>query len=128
MLKKILPEKFRVSAACVLIAFAAVLILWVFDPKTTKWLPKCFFNQLTGFYCPGCGNTRALYHLIHGDFLLSLRNNCLLIPAMFSVVIALIFPGLALKRSVCYTVLTVTVLFFILRNIPISPFNLLAPV
>ena len=26
----------------------------------------CLLRQLTGFYCPGCGGTRAAIHLVHG--------------------------------------------------------------
>ena len=31
----------------------------------------CVLNRLTGFYCPGCGGTRALLCLIHGDIISS---------------------------------------------------------
>ena len=29
----------------------------------------CFFSNVLGFYCPGCGGTRAVYALVHGRFL-----------------------------------------------------------
>ena len=31
----------------------------------------CLFRLLTGFYCPGCGGTRALWALLSGHPLLS---------------------------------------------------------
>ena len=37
--------------------------------------PPCSFRVLTGYHCPGCGNTRSVKALMHGDILLSLRNN-----------------------------------------------------
>jgi hypothetical protein len=33
----------------------------------------CRFRALTGFYCPGCGGTRAVDALLRGKILLSLR-------------------------------------------------------
>lgn len=41
----------------------------------SRWLPPCLFYALTGWYCPGCGNTRSVRALLEGDFLLSLRYN-----------------------------------------------------
>lgn len=32
-------------------------------------LPPCWFHLITGYYCPGCGGTRALRALFHGHFL-----------------------------------------------------------
>ena len=40
----------------------------------------CVFNQLTGLYCPGCGNTRAVLALLRFDFSGMFRHN-LLFPA-----------------------------------------------
>ncbi len=31
-------------------------------------MPPCIFRTITGFYCPGCGGTRAVLELIHGNF------------------------------------------------------------
>lgn len=37
-----------------------------------RLLSRCVFNRLTGFYCPGCGGTRAFIYLIHGNIIKSL--------------------------------------------------------
>ncbi len=34
-------------------------------------LQPCLFHTLTGYYCPGCGGSRAVMALLHGDFLRS---------------------------------------------------------
>lgn len=34
-------------------------------------IPRCFFHLATGYYCPGCGGTRALRELLKGHFLRS---------------------------------------------------------
>lgn len=39
-----------------------------------RFLPQipCFFSEVLGIYCPGCGGTRAVAALIHGRFLQAL--------------------------------------------------------
>ncbi|MBR1737308.1 MAG: DUF2752 domain-containing protein [Firmicutes bacterium] len=38
-------------------------------------LPECDIYKRTHVLCPGCGNTRAVYSLLNGDILTSLRYN-----------------------------------------------------
>jgi len=38
----------------------------------------CMFHLVTGLWCPGCGATRALVALEHGDLHSAVRNNALL--------------------------------------------------
>ena len=35
----------------------------------------CIFNLFTGYFCPGCGNTRSIIALVNGHIILSLRYN-----------------------------------------------------
>lgn len=51
-------------------------------------LQPCRIYTYTGYYCPGCGNTRSVIALLHGDILLSLRENILII---FSLVLFILF-------------------------------------
>lgn len=47
----------------------------------------CLFRAFTGLYCPGCGGTRALRYLLHGQIGLSLRYHPLVLYG--AVVLAL---------------------------------------
>ena len=38
-------------------------------------LPQCDIYRRTHLFCPGCGNTRAVYSLLQGEILTSLRYN-----------------------------------------------------
>ena len=113
--------------AIAVIAAVALLAVFRCDPQHSKWLPKCLFHEVTGLFCPGCGNTRALHALLHGQILVSLRYNPLLIPAALTVLLLVMRPGLAARRSVAWSIAVVVITFAILRNLPWMPFTLLAP-
>lgn len=34
---------------------------------------ECYMYRMTGYYCPGCGGTRAVQALVHVELLRSLR-------------------------------------------------------
>ncbi|HEY3056279.1 MAG TPA: DUF2752 domain-containing protein [Thermoanaerobaculia bacterium] len=75
----------------VLVALGAAGIALVFfyrhDPSTSHFYPRCLFHALTGFECPGCGATRALYHLLHGEIAEALRFNAFFV--LFSPVLTI---------------------------------------
>lgn len=74
-------------AACV--AIAGFVALRTFDPNVPgNPFPRCIFKAITGYDCVGCGLTRALYALAHGDIVRAFDMNPLamlvlpLIPLM----------------------------------------------
>ena len=87
----------------------------------------CLFQEWTGLYCPGCGNTRALALLLRGDVAGSLAKNALFVPLLLCVFAVSLFPKLAYNRYFAWTVAVAVILFFIVRNLPWHPFVLLAP-
>lgn len=63
-------------------AATIALVLWRIDPNIGHVLPPCPFHALTDLYCPGCGSTRALHALLHGDVVQAMAMNPLLVLAL----------------------------------------------
>ena len=64
---------FYIAGWCMVGLFIpVVLYLCSRDPHTDTLLPPCILHLLTGAYCPGCGGTRAVWYLFHGDLLRTL--------------------------------------------------------
>lgn len=57
---------------------AGVVLLRVFDPAAVALFPPCAFHLLTGLLCPGCGLTRAVHQVMHGEIASALALNALL--------------------------------------------------
>ena len=78
-------RKNLVSLCLVLGFFATACVVLLLIPpgsKNAHWLPRCWFHEWTGLYCPGCGGTRALRALAHGQVADSLRLHPLVLPAV----------------------------------------------
>ncbi|TAH46101.1 MAG: DUF2752 domain-containing protein [Dokdonella sp.] len=120
-------------AALAVAALLVVAVLTHADPYAAdSLLPGCPFHALTGLFCPGCGATRAVHALIHGNPLLALRMNLLatlaipLLPLM--LLRSLRGPGPATVWLTDARPWAALVLgFTLLRNLPLMPFLLLAP-
>ncbi len=132
------PAALAVVAAGSLVLAAGSAVLFFFDPLSSDLYPPCPFYALTGLYCPGCGTTRALHQLLHGHLgeafglnplmvlILPFLGYSLLSYAAFGVrgralpdIFALPFWG--------WLVLGTVLAYWVLRNIPLYPFSLLAP-
>lgn len=90
--------------------------------------PPCIFHLLTGYYCPGCGGTRAIAALLHGKFLLSLYYHPLV---LYGAVVYLVFmvtqaigrvsrrPEIGMKFHLLYVWIALAILFLncVIKNI-----------
>jgi hypothetical protein len=113
---------------------AGAAMLYTFPPSETP----CWLHTLTGLHCPGCGGTRCVYALLHGDLRQALAYN-----ALFVVSLPLLLLGAAqlawsqwtgrslpLPRMPAWSVHLIVwtiIAFGVLRNVPIEPLTLLAP-
>jgi hypothetical protein len=81
------PKLSPVNARFVAVMVAATAtgiaaVVYFFNPSAHHFYPVCQFHQLTGLNCPGCGGTRALYALLHGDVATAFRDNALLVAGL----------------------------------------------
>jgi len=113
-------------------------VVWYFDPTTASFFPFCPLLRFTGFACPGCGLTRGLHALLHGDVLTALDFNAL-IP-LFLLVFGYLFAsllsiavrgrGLMVEKWnlwILWGLLAAMIAFGVLRNLPFYPFTILYP-
>lgn len=107
----------------------AYILIYIFRDNLIRLggiLPACPSYTFFDIYCPGCGNTRSIQHLLAGDIVGSLRFNpspifAIIIATIgYIELIAFIF-GKNIKlvpRSRKFWMITILVfsLYFIIRN------------
>src|SRR4030095_10788973 len=71
-------ERYLKISIFIVAAGAALLLYFFVEPKNGN-LPKCFFHELTGLYCPGCGVQRSFHALLNGHVLTAIDYNLLFI-------------------------------------------------
>ncbi len=121
-------------------AAAIGTVVYNVDPTKPSLLPGCPLYLLTGIWCPGCGATRSLHSLLTGDVASFFTYNPLFAVALPLVVFLLArfivrllrgraptAPLATMSPGAGWTVLAVFVTYFVLRNVPLAPFTLLAP-
>ena len=125
------------SACAAALACAGALYLYFMGPGNVPLI--CVFHEITGLYCPGCGAGRACYSILHLEFADAFCYNPLmtiLLPLIGLYIMARVFDwmvtgGNHIDRKISVRLLAwilgITLLFGILRNIPVYPFTLLAP-
>lgn len=120
---------------------AAAVYLHRHDPSVPgSALPECLLHRATGLYCPGCGSTRALHELLHGQWRSAAGHNLLLAAALPAVAILLARTTWRYARGLpadpapsrlparwLWGLFAAVMVFWIARNLPGPPFSSLAP-
>ncbi len=86
--KSIEDELYVIGLIALLVCMIGIPVFLYYNSR----LPgiPCLLLKLFGIYCPGCGGTRALIHLLHGRVLQSLWYHPLVI---YGVVVYTAFMG-----------------------------------
>jgi hypothetical protein len=131
-------KKILYFVVTIISASALLLVYYRYNPAKYRIFPKCPFHYFTGFDCPGCGSQRALYSLLHGNIFQAVNYNLLMVISLPVLLIHFYFKAKSVftrkdvRWNLIYHPLTpriifvIVVLFWILRNIPVFPFNYLS--
>ena len=112
-----------------IIIYITGILFIIFFLKYDIGIP-CVFHMLTGFYCPGCGATRAIRALMKFNIYEAFRYNSLIVILFPLGLVYFIYKYVINGRKnipnwIWIFFLIITVIFGIFRNI--SAFNYLAP-
>lgn len=138
---QVLPREKRgrlIALGVGLVVVAGCLTFLFVDPATSPIFPPCPFYWLTGLYCPGCGSGRALHALLHGDVLVALDLNPLMVLSLpllgYAAVSQLCvylsgksLPRIFVGRFWGWFVVCLVLVYWVVRNISIYPFTVLTP-
>ena len=92
-------------------------------------MPRCPVKWVTGFDCPGCGSQRALRALLQGHPMEAWSYNLILPPVVAYLLLILTLPLCKGERAArihaqltsapaIWTLLSVVILWWIVRNLP----------
>ncbi len=119
--------------AVALLVPVAASVVYCYSPQEYPFYPKCVFRLATGLNCPGCGGTRSLYWLLHGDLSQAFWFNPLLIIALpflgwaffrwaYPVCTGRKAPSLGLPPWTDKVVAAVFIVYWVVRNLECYPF------
>lgn len=119
------------------VAATGVWLLRTFDPNAPgSPFPPCMFYAATGWVCPGCGLTRCLHALVHGDLPQAFSMNPLLLVLLALSPLVLAWrlgwrpawlQPVAARLSTATFWLVLLSVYWVARNLPWPPFTWLAP-
>ncbi len=131
------PARRLVLAQLVVLSAVVVIVAGFGVPHVGVF--RCVFHELTGLYCPGCGATRALRALSHGQVWVAFCYNPLLVCALpgllawYAATLRAHWSGTRppaqpdIPAAAVWALLGLVLLYFVARNLPWVPYCYLAP-
>ena len=121
-----------------LAALPCLAMVYARNPEEQGIYPPCIFYALTGLHCPGCGTLRGVHQLLHGNLIAAFGYNpytMLALPVIgYAFLSALLLsaygkrlPAVFIHPALIWGLLTAIIAFWVLRNVPVYPFTVLAP-
>ena len=112
-----MKTKKQYALICILI-FIGIFLYFINIP-----IP-CLFHKITKLYCPGCGITRMFVSIIKLDIVSAFKYNQFVFILLVLYIILIMFrfitkKDLRISKKIIYIIVICSVIFGILRNIPI---------
>jgi hypothetical protein len=115
---------------------AAMTFLYQVNPNLPdNPYPRCLLKAVTGIDCPGCGGTRAMYSLLHGDLAGAADHNIIVfavVPLMLYFLVRYLLMGFGVRlplpkanRWTGWATLVLVLAFTVVRNLTVTPFGYL---
>ncbi|HVQ38797.1 MAG TPA: DUF2752 domain-containing protein [Pyrinomonadaceae bacterium] len=132
MIHQIVYRRLTVALIWLTLAIGSTY-LFIFEPGKSGVFLVCPFFALTGFACPGCGSTRGLHQLLHGNVVAAFKFNPLMMVMLPFLLYALVrytnavlrgqrLKGNQLDAKYIWLLFFVVLSFWIVRNTPLYPF------
>lgn len=118
----------RIFGFYILLFLMVTAYFYFFDPSVDRnfYLP-CFFYEITGYKCPGCGSQRAFHEILHLNFFEAFKQNALFV-IMIPYILILIYTNfkrekyqrirnILLSNKFFFILLIIIILFGVVRNL-----------
>jgi hypothetical protein len=130
MTRGLFAEIVRAAAPPLLVATATGVLL-CFPPAENNFYPRCPIYESLHLQCPGCGSTRALAAMLHGNFNEAIHLNGL--ATLFLPIAAVagfrwyyrfvrreVDHWPQVPRAAIYAAFAVAIMFTVVRNLPLG--------
>jgi hypothetical protein len=133
------PVRLPLLVALIVATLVGAAYLFRTDPSVTSIFGGCHFRAATGYYCPGCGGTRAMHALLHLRVGQAMGLNPMVFGAigLFLILANVIarelvgakypIPNVEIPSWAGWSLGGLVFVFWLVRNIPAWPFTLLTP-